>query len=188
MLAERGLLEPDERRGWQVTSGPVSESLNSLMGFTAMARQRGLIASSRILSHVNREATLDEAEALRVAAGAPLIDLSRLRLLDERPTAIERLRMPVSRVRWPSNFDFTTSVYAALETQGIVPARADAVVEVVDATAHDAELLGVATGRGLLRLNCLTTSADGLPISLETSRYHPDRYRFRAILERRPNT
>src|ERR1700741_2425533 len=28
-LAERGLLEPDERRGWQVSGGPVSEPLNA---------------------------------------------------------------------------------------------------------------------------------------------------------------
>jgi DNA-binding GntR family transcriptional regulator len=184
-LAERGLLEPDERRGWQVCGGPVSEPLNALMGFTQMARQRGLVATSRVLSREYREATLDESETLRVAAGAPLLDLSRLRLLDDLPTAIERLRMPTSRVRWPAKFDFTGSIYAALESQGIRPSRADAFVEVVDATAADAELLGVAPGRGLLCINCITARADGLTFSLETTKYHPDRYRFRAVLERR---
>lgn len=184
-LAERGLLEPDERRGWQVCGGPVSEPLNALMGFTQMARQRGLVATSRVLSLEYREATLDESETLRVAAGAPLLDLSRLRLLDDRPTAIERLRMPTSRVRWPAKFDFTGSIYSALESQGIHPSRADAFVEVVDATAADAQLLGVEPGRGLLCINCITARADGLTFSLETTKYHPDRYRFRAVLERR---
>ena len=183
-LAERGLLEPDERRGWQVAGGPVSEPLNTLMGFTQMARLRGLVASSRILSIKRREASFDESEALRIAAGTPLMDLSRLRLLDDRPTAIERLRMPESRVRWPQGFDFTGSIYAALESQGINPSRAEALVEVVDATAADAELLGVAPGRGLLCISCVTTRADGLAFSLETTKYHPDRYRFRAVLER----
>jgi GntR family transcriptional regulator len=185
VLAERGLIEPDERRGWQVRGGLVSENLSTLMGFTQMARLRGLVASSRILSQVYREATIDESESLRVAAGVPLLDLSRLRLLDDRPTSIERLRMPTVRVQWPANVDFTGSIYAALESRGIIPSRADAYVDVIDATASDAELLGVVTGRGLLRMNCITTTADGIPISLETSRYHPDRYRFRAILERR---
>lgn len=184
-LAARGRLEPDERRGWQVSGGPVSEPLNALMGFTQMARLRGLTATSRILSLQYREATLDEAEALRIAAGAPMLDLSRLRLLDERPTAIERLRMPKSRVRWPPDFDFTGSIYAALESQGIIPTRADAFVEVVEASPADAELLGVAPGRGLLCINCVTVRADGLAFSLETTKYHPDRYRFRAVLERR---
>jgi GntR family transcriptional regulator len=184
-LAERGLLEPDERRGWQVRGGPVSESLNALMGFTQMARQRGLVATSRILALEYREATIDESETLRVAAGSSMLDLSRLRLLDDRPTAIERLRMAVSRVRWPQKFDFRGSIYAALESQCIYPTRAEAFVEVVDATSADADLLGVVVGRGLLCINCVTARADGLAFSLETTKYHPDRYRFRAVLERR---
>ena len=185
VLAERGLLEPDERRGWQVRSGQVSDSLSTLMGFTQMARMRGLVASSRILALEYRDASIDESEALRVAPGAPMLDLSRLRLLDERPTAIERLRMPTTRMRWPDGFDFTGSIYAALESQGIAPAIADAYVDVVDATEAEAGLLGVAPGRGLLRMNCVTTGSDELPISLESSLYHPDRYRFRAILHKR---
>ena len=102
----------------------------------------GLVARARIMSLEYRDATLDESEALRVAPGAPLLDLSRLRLLDDRPTAIERLRMPTSRLRWPDGFDFTGSIYAALESQGIVPTVADAYVDVVDATEAEARLLG----------------------------------------------
>jgi GntR family transcriptional regulator len=185
VLAERGLLEPDERRGWQVRSGQVSDSLSTLMGFTQMARMRGLVASSRILALEYRDATFDESEALRVAPGASMLDLSRLRLLDDRPTAIERVRMPTSRLRWPDGFDFTGSIYAALELQGIVPSMADSYVDVVDASEAEASLFGVATGRGLLRMNCVTTDADGVAISLDTCIYHPDRYRFRAILQKR---
>jgi GntR family transcriptional regulator len=184
VLAQRGLLEPDERRGWQVCDR-VSDSLSTLMGFTQMARMRGLVASSRILSLEHRDATFEESESLRVAPGAELMDLSRLRLLDDRPTSIERLRMPVARVRWPPGFDFTSSIYQALESQGIVPTQADAYVDVVDSSDAEALLLGVDTRRGLLRMNCVTLGADDLPISLETSLYHPDRYRFRAVLHKR---
>lgn len=185
VLARRGLLEPDEHRGWQVRNDRVSDSLSTLVGFTQMAQMRGLVASSRILSLEYRDGTFDESEALRVAPGAPLLDLARLRLLDGQPTAIERLRMPTSRVRWPEGFDFTGSIYAAMESQGIVPTVADAFVDVIDASESEAGLLGVAPGRGLLRLNCVTTGADGVVISLETSMYHPDRYRFRAVLHKR---
>jgi DNA-binding GntR family transcriptional regulator len=114
-----------------------------------------------------------------------MLDLSRLRQLDDRPTAIERLRMRTSRVRWPPQFDFTGSICEALESQGIHPARADAFVEVVDATAAEAELLGVTPRRGLLCINCITVRADGLAFSLENTKYHPHRYRFTAVLERR---
>jgi len=185
VLARRGLLEPDEHRGWQVRNDRVSDSLSTLVGFTQMAQLRGLVATSRILSLRYRDGTFDESEALRVAPGAQLLDLARLRLLDGQPTAIERLRMPTSRLRWPEGFDFTGSIYAAMESQGIVPTVADAFVDVVDASEAEADLLGVTPGRGLMRLNCVTTGSDGVVISLETSMYHPDRYRFRAVLHKR---
>ena len=58
--------------------------------------------------------------------------------------------MPTGRLRWPrSGFDFTGSIYAALESQGIVPTVAEAYVDLVDATEAEASLLGVAMGRGL---------------------------------------
>jgi GntR family transcriptional regulator len=185
VLARRGLLEPDEHRGWQVRNDRVSDSLSTLVGFTQMAQMRGLVATSRILSLRYRDGTFDESEALRVAPGAQLLDLARLRLLDGQPTAIERLRMPTSRLRWPEGFDFTGSIYAAMESQGIVPTVGDAFVDVVDASEAEADLLGVTPGRGLMRLNCVTTGSDGVVISLETSMYHPDRYRFRAVLHKR---
>ena len=71
-LGNRGLLEPDERRGWQVRGGPVSEPLNALIGFSQMARQRGLTATSRVLSLDYCDATIDESETLRVGARGAL--------------------------------------------------------------------------------------------------------------------
>src|SRR5262245_66045760 len=47
VLAERGLLEPDERRGWEVPSGRVSDSLSPRRGLTQMVRARGLGARAR---------------------------------------------------------------------------------------------------------------------------------------------
>jgi DNA-binding GntR family transcriptional regulator len=67
----------------------------------------------------------------------------------------------------------------------VIPTRADAMVDVIEASAEDARLLGVSVGKGLMRLNCITYSADGIPVSLDVIRYHPERYRFRATLERR---
>jgi GntR family transcriptional regulator len=184
-LEEEGFLQRAPRRGWQVRAAPLSEPPNTLMGFTAMAAARGLVASTNVLRHLNRAATLEEAEQLRIAPGAGIIEVSRLRMLDGQPTAVEELRIPTNRISWPEGFNFTQSVHAALEARGVIPTRADATVDVIDAVPEDAKLLGVSVGRGLLRINCITYGADGLPVSLDVIRYHPDRYRFSATLERR---
>ena len=40
VLARRGLLEPDEHRGWQVRNDRVSDSLSTLVGFTRVISDR----------------------------------------------------------------------------------------------------------------------------------------------------
>jgi GntR family transcriptional regulator len=183
-LEEEGFLERAPRRGWRVRAAPLSEPPNTLMGFTAMAAARGLVASAKVLKHLIRPANVEEAEQLRIAPGAGITEVSRLRMLDGQPTAVEELRIPTSRIRWPEGFNFTQSVHAAFEAQGVIPTRADAIVDVIEAGREDARLLGVSMGKGLLRLNSVTYGADGIPVSLDVIRYHPDRYRFRATLER----
>src|SRR5258708_28838495 len=66
-LAKRGLLEPDERRGWQVRGGPGSQPLHALMGVTQMARPRGPVATSRLLSLEYPQATIHESESPQAA-------------------------------------------------------------------------------------------------------------------------
>lgn len=184
-LAESGVIGPAASRGWRVRGGPLSEPPNTLMGFTEMARARGLVPAARVLEKRIRAATVEEAETLRIAPGTDVFDVARLRLLDEQPVAVERLILPRSRMNWPADFDFRQSVHGALDAIGLSPSRGDALVDVVGATPEDASLLDVVVGRGLLRVQCLTCTQDQIPISLDTVRYHPDRYRFRATLERR---
>lgn len=184
-LAATGVIEPAPSRGWRVRTSPLSEPPNTLMGFTEMAKARGLVAAARVLDERIRAAGVEEAERLRIAPGTAVVDVVRLRLLDEQPVAIERLILPLSRFKWPADFDFRRSVHGALDAIGLSPSRGEALVDVVGATLEDAKLLDVAVGRGLLRVQCLTSTQDQIPISLDTVRYHPDRYRFRATLERR---
>src|SRR5215468_10825071 len=93
-LRERGLIEPDGTRGWFVTSVALGEP-NALMSFSEMARSRGLVPSSRVLSAVTRPAAIDEAEELAIAPGTPIFDLERVRLLDAVAVALERSRLPL---------------------------------------------------------------------------------------------
>src|SRR5262249_43764680 len=70
-LRGRGLSEPDGTRGWFITASALGEP-NALMSFSEMARSRGLEPSSRVLKAETRPATIDEAEALRMAPGSEL--------------------------------------------------------------------------------------------------------------------
>lgn len=183
ILAEDGALEP-ARRGWRVADGPVSEPPNTLLSFTEMAERRGLIATAHVLDVVIRPASVDEAESLRVAPGSLVIEGRRVRLLNDEPIAIETLRVSIVTNPWMAEYDWHGSLHAAFASQGVAARRSTVLVDVVAADETEAALLGVEPRRGLLRLSGTTFDGRGTPLSLDSLRYHPDRYRFRATLDR----
>jgi DNA-binding GntR family transcriptional regulator len=181
-LARQGLIEPAGTRGWQVRDTPFSEPPNTLMSFTELARSRGLTASARPLNLVEREATVDEADQLRIAPGSLIIECTRLRCMDDEPIAIETLRLSLSRFPWLTEVDWNGSVHDALSAHRAMPARANVFVDVVAADADQSEILQLSGSQHLLRVTSTTSDADGVPLSLDEIAYHPHRYRFHAVL------
>jgi GntR family transcriptional regulator len=172
--------------GWEVASGAVGEPPNELMSFSELAASRGLTAGGRVLERCVRAATLDEAEALGLAPGAPLFELERLRTMDEVPILIDRTRIPLAVAPAIEQADLEqTSLYRVLEDRfGVRPARARFTVEAAPADPRRAHLLELETGQPILRCQQQTEDETGRVIELCEMVYRYDRYRFRATLVR----
>jgi GntR family transcriptional regulator len=189
MLEQDGLVERADSRGWRVASGPMTEPPNELLGFSAAARARGLTPSSRVLSHETRDATISEAERLRIAPGAPVFDLERLRLFDAVPIAVHRAILPLARAPWLPTVNFDDgSLHDSLEAHGVIATTAEYMIEVFDADARLGKLLDVAVGKGLLLASGITFDQNAVPLELGWIVYRPDRYRLRTTLTRRRST
>jgi GntR family transcriptional regulator len=192
-LVADGVLQRRSSRGWFVAGGPVTGATNELLSFARMGLSRGLVPSSRVLEHVVRPASLEEAELLHVAPGAPVYDIERLRMLDGIPISVERSQIPVARAPRVADVDLrTASLYEALEQGGVVPTSADYTIGVLDADERLATLLDVPCGKGLLLATGVTRDQSGRPFELAWAAYRADRYRIRATLARgssgRPTT
>src|SRR3972149_4599490 len=91
---------PPKNRCWtdcsSVTSGCRSPSPRSSRGTGGLRGRasRGLTPRARILPEHVRSATIDEADTLGLAPGAPLFELERLRLMDEVPILVDRTPLP----------------------------------------------------------------------------------------------
>jgi GntR family transcriptional regulator len=172
--------------GWMVASRAIGEPPNVLMSFSEMAASRGLKPGGRVLDRRQRPATIDEADALGLAPGAPLFELERLRSLDDVPILIDRTRIPLSLT--PGLFEMDLegrSLYKALEhTFGLRPARARLTVEAIPADERRARLLGLEPGEPLLLCRQQSEDQAGRQIELCDMVYRGDRYRFMATLER----
>jgi GntR family transcriptional regulator len=185
-LEHQGIVARAASRGWAVAGPPIGEPPNALMSFSEMAATRGLTPASRVIETQVRAATLDEAETLGLAPGAPLFELERLRLMDDMPILIDRSRLPLAFAPGLDAIDFATnSLYTVLEDRyGLRPSRAHFTVEAVSAGKRESSLLGLEPGQPLLRCHQLTEDESGRLIELCEMLYRGDRYRFRATLVR----
>jgi GntR family transcriptional regulator len=184
-LAEKGLIDSQQGRGTFVAARPLGEAPNTLMSFTAMGESRGLVPSAIVLSQRIEPATLADSDDFRIAPGADVFVLERVRMLDDQPVSVDRTRVPLSRVPGLDTVDFTrASLYAELDKRGAAPVRADYAVAAIAANETEAELLRVEVGSPLLL--ALTTAYDAADRVVEKGRmaYRGDRYQFRASLTR----
>jgi GntR family transcriptional regulator len=128
------------------------------------------------------------AGRLRIGVGSPIIRLERLRLIDERPMAVETSHLPA--VRFPQlirHIRRESSLYTALQrAYGVTAASAQESISTVPASTREATLLNTDTGAPMLVLSRHTFDAAGEPIEWVTSWYRGDRVTFVADLIPRP--
>lgn len=119
------------------------------------------------------------ADPLHIHEGTPVVQLVRLRLIDDRPTMAERSTFVESAGRLLFDFDCDSgSIYAYLADQGVDIAVAHHLIDAVAADQTDSELLGVPLGAPLLRERRLARGSGGEEIEYSDDRYRPDMISF----------
>ena len=185
-MVDRELLVASPQRGWFVAvtrDAVMSEPRDALQSFTETGRGLGLSATAKVLLAETREATIEEAEQLRIAPGAAVLHLERLRRLDGRPIALHLARVPLDRAPALADAAFeTASIYRALESAGHVPIRSDCDARAQSPDRRDKRLLGNVP---LLVVRQITYDQRGEPVELSEIRYRGDRYHLQTSLHRR---
>jgi GntR family transcriptional regulator len=185
VLVDEGVLESSAGRGWFVTTGVLAEPPNALRSFSETARIRGLTASARVLHAGCEQASLDDSDAFKIAPGAPVFRLRRVRLLDGVPVAWDESRMPLAIAPSLLDVDFrVASLYAEIEKAGCIPERAEYSIEASEADSEMAVHLEITPGSPVLVARQTAFGPDGRVIELCLTVYRADRYRFRATLIR----
>lgn len=183
-LETDGVVRSAKGVGWLVSVTTPGETQNDVMSFTDMAAARGLTATSRVVVQRERPATLDEADTLRVAPGAPLVELERVRLLDDLPVVIDWSAVPASRFPGLLDHDFrTASLYRLLaEEYGCVPTTASYTMQAVAADERQAALLDLEPGAPILASSQVANDQTGRPFQICLFSYRGDRYRMQVRL------
>ncbi|MEV8512309.1 GntR family transcriptional regulator [Dactylosporangium sp. NPDC051484] len=175
-LAADGLVYRRVGRGTFVAPPVTQRRADMLVRFSAEMRRRGRRPSSRLLGAEVRPASPDEAARLALRPGADVVAVSRLRLADDVPVAIERAVFP-GDLRGLLDADLARdSLHETLVRLGRAPANGHASLDAHPATEDDCRLLDLPPGSALLVERRLILDRDDHPLELTESRYAGARY------------
>src|SRR6266498_107745 len=125
-LAVAGVLRREQGRGTFVAEPKLAQGPREMTSFTDEMRSRGFHPTSKVLKQDVIKADADIAEKLRVAEGAQVMRLKRLRLADGEPMGIQTAYLSLALAPQLAEEDFTdASLYEVLERKyGLWPASA----------------------------------------------------------------
>lgn len=185
-LEQERQLDRSSQRGWFVPQEVVGEPPSVLQSFTEMARARGLRPTAHVLSARRRGATFEEADRLKVAPSADVLELRRVRSMDDVPICLDTTVLVGARVEPMLGVDLEDrSLYLVLEEMcGVVLARSSYSLQAGAAGREAARLLAIDEGAPVLMGQEVTYDTDEVPVLVSDTTYRGDAYRFQADLYR----
>lgn len=189
-LVYEGMIVRAKGKGTFVAEAKITENLaQKLTGFYEDMATRGLATVSRVLKQEVVPASARIAGYLELPIGASVIEIERLRFIQDEPLVLVSTYIPYARCPALLQADLTRqSLYALLEKQyGLVITRGRRAFEAVAANQREAELLRVERGAPLMLLDSVSRTDDDIPIEYFHALHRGDRSRFEADLLRTRN-
>lgn len=176
-LAETGVLRTRRGTGVFVASAPTDYPLGRRVRFHQNVAASGRTASRRVTLLDTRAADAKEAEALRLAPGAPVHVFEGVSLVDGQPVAV--FRSVFDATRFPgllAHLEAEPSVTRALALSGLADyTRAETRLTAKTAPATMALTLELPQGAPVLRSVAVNVDAQGVPVEYGTTWFAGDR-------------
>ncbi len=182
-LVNDGLVVQKQGSGTSVAPkiDKVQQSLSQLTSFSEDMARRGAIARSRLLEKGLTTPSPRETVALGLGANSKVARISRLRIVDGVPLAIERASISPEYLPDPENVGH--SLYEYLAKLGHKPSRAIQRISASNISSADAKLLQVEEGVAGLNIERTSYLPSGQVVEFTRSIYRGDAYDFVAELQ-----
>ena len=184
-LIREGILYTQVGKGTYVGESKIKQELQSLTGFTQDMAARGTVASGQVLEARIISSTLTLAAIFSVPMNTDLVLLSRLRLSDGTPLAIEEAYILHKVCPGILEYDFSKeSLYNVLASHyNTILVRAEQTMEAGLASPKEAQLLQITSPCPVLRIERLSYNEQNMLIEYVKSTYRGDRYKFHTTLQ-----
>jgi GntR family transcriptional regulator len=182
-----GVINRRKGKGTFIAEPKISEGLvQNLTGFYQDMIERGLKPVTNVLHQIVVPATEKVALFLAIQPGTEVIDIQRLRYINDEPIQLVTTYIPYAVFPPLATVDLTDrSLYAFLEKEGgIFLTRGRRYIEAVLANETEADLLDIERGAPLLMLDSVSYCESGQPIEYYHAVHRGDRSRFEVELIR----
>lgn len=180
-LIHEGLIRRRKGKGSFVASNKIVERLaQKLTGFYQDMVEQGLQPVTRVLVQHVVPAAVEVAEHLQIAVHEPVIEIVRLRSVQQVPVVLVTTYLPYSLCPRLLNEDLNNqSLYELLESRyNIQIVRGRRAIHAVLAEGQEAKLLEVSKGAPLFRLESTCFIENGTPVEYYIAFHRGDRTQF----------
>ena len=182
-----GVITRRKGKGTFIAEPKINEGLiQKLTGFYQDMVERGLQPVTRVLHQRLAPASEKVAEFLDILPGTLVVDIQRLRFINDEPILVVTTYIPLDVYPPLATVDLTNrSLYEFLEKEGgIFITRGRRYIEAVLANETEAALLEVEPGAPLMMLDSVSYTESGQPIEYYHALHRGDRSRFEVDLVR----
>lgn len=180
-LMHEGLIRREKGKGTFIAEPKISGGLvQRLTGSYQDMMAQGYTLVTQVLKQELVPAKPKVAGYLKIAPDTPVIEIERLRFIQNEPLLLVTTYLPYALCAPVLNEDLTNqSLYVVLEKRcGHTLAYGQRTIEAVPANEYESSLLGIKKGAPLILLNSVTYLKDGTPIEYYHALHRGDRSRF----------
>jgi len=185
-LVAEGLIYSQQGKGSFVSAPRATYNLSALLGFHEAMQGKPFVATSRVCSSREVEASRETAAALHMKRGSSVLEVKRIRCLNARPVSVELSYFPLDVGNRIRGEDLTQDIFPLLETRGITLGRSRLWIEAQPCPAAFAADLSIRPGEPVLHMSRLTSSALERPVDYEHIYCRGDSYQYKVELRRHP--
>ncbi|WP_377298291.1 GntR family transcriptional regulator [Rhizobium sp. SGZ-381] len=179
-LIQQGVVHSQPGKGLYVTQRGGSFELQVLKSFTSIALANGRKPGHQLIDARLIPAPLEISRPLFLGAGAEVVVLSRLRLIDDIPAVIQTDWIPAARVPGLLELDWEVSnrsLYEELRQRyRIFPKRGQTTLSARLAAENEARLLQLSLPSAVLTVDQIAFDERNRPVNMTALIHHPTRY------------
>ena len=163
----------------------IEHDLTALVSTTEDMRRRGWLLTTKVISIEETPAAHYIAHPLEIPNGAPVYQLSRLRLVEGEPLSLQYAHLPTELCPGLEQHDLTQSLYGLLESRyGLTLWTARETLWARCATSEEAKLLEIEDSSPVMYMARVTYAANGVAVEYLDAVWRGDRYDFTVCLAR----